>query len=203
MLDISIDEIRALLGSKEKTAFPNKEGYPYLPIKVKRLAAVLMPLFYDLGEWHLLFTRRSDRLNDHRGQVSFPGGAWEVVDYDLISTALRETWEEIGIPPEAVTVLGKLAPRELITGFEVTPVVGKILYPLTLKILDDEVSKVFSIPLSWLADEENWILRDHLYQGQLYKVIYYLPYDGEVLWGASASMTLELIDLLKLKFIDH
>lgn len=203
MFDISIDEIRHLLVSKQKDKLPNTKGYLYKQSAFKRPAAVLMPLFFDSGEWHLLFTRRSDRLNDHKGQVSFPGGAWEVGDNDLTSTALRETWEEIGIEPKVVTILGKLEPRELITGFEVTPVVGKILWPYSLKILEDEVAKVFSIPLNWLADEENWILKDHYYQGQIYKVIYYLPYDGEVLWGASASMTLELIDLLKLKYRSH
>ena len=200
MLNVSTDEIRALLESKENIAFSNKEGYPYLPGAVKRPAAVLMPLFHDLGEWHLLLTRRSDRLNDHKGQVSFPGGAREISDQDLTQTALRETSEEIGISPESVTVLGKLAPRELISGFEVTPVVGQIHWPYPLKIYDDEVARVFSIPLNWLAEEDNWVLRDHYYQGNVYKVIYFLPYDGEILWGASASMTLELIDLLKSKF---
>ncbi|MCJ7696552.1 MAG: CoA pyrophosphatase [Anaerolineaceae bacterium] len=167
-------------------------------MQTTRLAAVLMPLIEIDDQWHLLFTRRAATLVNHRGQVSFPGGAWEESDENLESTALREVWEEIGIPSENIELLGCLEPRMLISGFLVTPVIGKISWPTELKITELEVEKVFSIPFSWLINNDNRYLQDREWLGNKYPVVYYNPYDEEVLWGATASMTLELLKILGL-----
>ncbi|MGD8625868.1 MAG: CoA pyrophosphatase, partial [Anaerolineae bacterium] len=89
-------------------------------------AAVLIPLLYKEGEWHVAVTQRTHDVEHHKGQISFPGGACEPGDADLQATALRETWEEIGVPPETVEVLGTLDDFETISHFVVTPFVGVI-----------------------------------------------------------------------------
>lgn len=163
-----------------------------------RPAAVLIPIIEIDEAYYLLFTRRTETVADHRGQVSFPGGAWEPEDIQLVNTALRETWEELGIAASSITVLGCLEPRRLVSGFFVTPVIGLINWPVELKIFQPEVAKVFMIPVDWLADPMNRYLMDREYNGVNYQVTYYQPYLGEVLWGATASMTLEFLDLIGL-----
>lgn len=159
-------------------------------------AAVLMPLFVDEDGWHLLLTRRTDHVETHKGQVSFPGGARDPEDGDLVQTALREAWEEVGLAPQDVQVLGCLPPMALVSHFVVTPVAGMIPWPYPLKLSRDEVSRVFSIPLDWLADPANRYTLEHDHEGQRWPVLYYQPYDGEVLWGASAYMTSQLLHLI-------
>lgn len=106
-------------------------------------AAVLVPLVWEKDQWHLLFTRRANGLQDHSGQVSFPGGAWEERDGDLERTALREAWEEVGINPASVAVLGKMARFDMVSHFQVTPVVGVVAWPFELKINASEVARAF------------------------------------------------------------
>ena len=161
-----------------------------------RHAAVLIPIIEKDDGLHILYTRRAETLAEHRGQVSFPGGAWEVDDVDLIATALRETWEEIGLPPDKVQVLGYLSDRALVTGYLVTPVVGYIRQPFEICSFPEEVSAVFSIPLAWLADREHRSLEDFEYENAVHKVIYFKEYAGEILWGATARMTVDLLELL-------
>lgn len=159
-------------------------------------AAVLMPLIKLDGQWHLVYTLRSSLLHEHSGQVSFPGGSREEKDKDLIETALRESWEEIGLDPAAVTVLGQMAEMEMVTRFTVTPVVGICQWPTPLTINPDEVDRVFSIPIDWLKDKRNQEYRVHNHLGTDFEVIYFKPYDGETVWGATAMMTLDFLELL-------
>lgn len=162
-----------------------------------RSAAVLVPLLRQDGEWRLLFTRRAESLPNHKGQVSFPGGASEPEDASPHATALREALEEIGIQPHHVRILGELYSRPTITYFMITPVVGRIEWPYSFHLSPEEVSRVFTIPLHWLADPAN--REERLIQmpsGRMAHVIYYQAYDGEILWGASARITLDLLHLL-------
>ncbi|NPV86063.1 MAG: CoA pyrophosphatase [Anaerolineae bacterium] len=166
-----------------------------------RMAAVLTPLLIENGKCHLLFTRRTEMVNSHKGQVSFPGGLIEPQDNGPIATALRETYEEIGIPPEKIKILGQLDDvYTASTGFVITPIVGRIPWPVQLKISADEVSRVFTIPLSWLAnpdhlEERSMILPD----GRVIPdVLYYKPYNGEEVWGITARITLKLLQVLEL-----
>lgn len=163
-------------------------------------AAVLIPLICQDGVWSLLFTRRTDRVETHKGQVSFPGGAAEAVDRSPVDTALREAFEETGLPPEQVKVLGSLPEMNTVTGFLVTPVAGRLLeWPLALIPQPHEVSRIFSIPLGWLADRSNWSEKPfRRSNGVVEKVIFFEEYDGEVLWGATAWMTLRFLEALKL-----
>jgi len=167
-----------------------------------RSAAVLVPLVRQDGNWHLLFTRRTDTVQDHKGQVAFPGGAVEPGDRDRADTALRETWEEIGLPPEDVRILGYMNDFPTISGYMVTPVVGVVPWPFLYTLSLDEVSRVFTIPLSWLADPANYEERDYIQpEGAVHRlVIYYHPYQGEILWGITGRMTVKFLELLKSAF---
>jgi 8-oxo-dGTP pyrophosphatase MutT (NUDIX family) len=155
--------------------------------KEPKCAAVLIPLAWFEDEWHLLYTRRTDRVETHKGQVSFPGGACDPGEETPEQTALREVDEEIGIHPQDVRVLGRLAPMITITSFRVTPVVGVVRWPYAFRVENAEVARVFTMPLSWLADKGNrW---EFNLPGRKYGLIVYHPYDGELLWGATAVMT--------------
>ena len=159
-------------------------------------AAVLMPLIRLGEQWHLVYTLRSVHLHDHSGQVSFPGGSWEDGDTDIIQTALREAQEEIGLDPAAARVLGCMARMAMITSFVVTPVVAVVDWPTPLTVNPDEVDRVFSIPLDWLADPINREYRVHTHEGTDFDVLYFKQYDGETVWGATARMTSDFLQLL-------
>ena len=104
-----------------------------------RCAAVLVPLLEKAGEWHVLVTQRTNEVQHHRGQISFPGGACDTDDASLQATALRETYEEIGVPPAAVEVLGLLDDMWTSSRFAITPVVGVIPYPFAFRLNPAEV----------------------------------------------------------------
>jgi 8-oxo-dGTP pyrophosphatase MutT (NUDIX family) len=161
-----------------------------------RCAAVLIPLLWHENEWHLLYTRRTDRVESHKGQVSFPGGACDEGEDMPEQTALREAEEEIGLHPGDVKVLGRLVNLITITYFRVTPVVGVIKWPSVFKVGEHEVARIFTIPLSWLANPSNRWQFDR--PGTDRSLIAYHPYDGELLWGATARMTVDFLKVLGL-----
>jgi|WetSurSiteA1Bulk_404760.scaffolds.fasta_scaffold41778_2 8-oxo-dGTP pyrophosphatase MutT (NUDIX family) len=159
-------------------------------------AAVLIPLFKQEGIWRVLFTRRSQNVQDHKGQVSFPGGAFEWLDENLEATALRETEEEIGIPREKITVLGRMEPFASISNFLITPVVGVLEYPFDVRIAVEEVDKVFSIELAWLTDKDNREVRDYTRSnGSVEKVLFFREYEGELVWGITARILSQFLEL--------
>jgi 8-oxo-dGTP pyrophosphatase MutT (NUDIX family) len=161
-----------------------------------KCAAVLIPLARFEGEWHLLYTRRTNRVESHKGQVSFPGGACDPGEETPEQTALREAEEEIGMHPKDVRMLGKLAPMVTITSFRVTPVVGVVRWPYAFRLENAEVARVFTMPLAWLANRDNrWKFN---LPGRHYSLIVYHPYDGELLWGATAMMTDNFLKVLGL-----
>jgi 8-oxo-dGTP pyrophosphatase MutT (NUDIX family) len=155
--------------------------------KEPKCAAVLIPLAWFDNGWHLLYTRRTDKVETHKGQVSFPGGACDPDEETPEQTALREADEEVGIHPQDVRVLGRLAPMITITSFRVTPVVGVVSWPYAFRVENAEVARVFTMPLAWLVDKSNrWEFK---LPGRKYGLIVYHPYDGELLWGATAIIT--------------
>jgi 8-oxo-dGTP pyrophosphatase MutT (NUDIX family) len=159
-----------------------------------KCAAVLIPLTRFGDEWHLLYTRRGDKVETHKGQVSFPGGACNPGEGTPEQTALREAQEEIGIHPQDVHVLGRLASMITITSFRVTPVVGLVPWPYAFRVEYAEVARVFTIPLAWLANKSNrWEMN---LPGRDFGLIVYHPYDGELLWGATALMTDNFLKVL-------
>jgi len=161
-------------------------------------AAILVPFVFVRKQWSLLFIRRSVANDPHSGQVAFPGGRIEPGDTSPETTSLREAQEEIGLSPEDVEVVGKLPPLLTVTNYEIHPIVGIIPYPYPFHPSQSEVQKIFTIPLNWLADSANyWIEERHLPPpvGKI-PTIYYRPYDGEILWGASAQIVQTMLRLI-------
>jgi 8-oxo-dGTP pyrophosphatase MutT (NUDIX family) len=162
-----------------------------------RPAAVLVPLLWAEDQWHILYTRRAETFNSHKGQVSFPGGGAEPEDDSPEATALREAFEEIGLLPEDVHLYGRLGSRPTISSFLVTPVVGRVRWPNQFTLSPGEVSRVFTIPLNWLADPANREERPRTVSTGIHvNVVYYQMYDGEILWGATARITVDLLRVL-------
>ncbi|MDR3574735.1 MAG: CoA pyrophosphatase [Anaerolineaceae bacterium] len=190
--NITEEDIRNFLTTRPDRGMTLPGSAPY------RTAAVLIPLLVMDGEWHVLYTRRTEIVQDHKGQVSFPGGATEEIDQSAADTALREAQEEIGLKPEQVRILGFMSQYPSITDFLVTPVAGKITWPFEMSLSKNEVGRVFTIPIKWLADprnrEEKLMTRP---SGQVW-VSYYKPYDGEILWGLTARITVNFLEILGL-----
>jgi len=164
-------------------------------------AAVLVALAEVRHEWHVLYIRRARNERDHHsGQVAFPGGRFETGDGTLERAALREAHEEIGLDPGVAHVIGSLTPYLTITNYRVTPFVCTIPWPYRFVPAPDEVDRVFTIPLPWLADSDNHELRPRQppVPGKAVNVVYFRRYDGELLWGATARMTLSLLAALRI-----
>lgn len=178
---------------------PSSDGFSEIDLNEEtrlKCAAVLIPLVWDDEQWHLLFTRRTDTVESHKGQVSFPGGACDEGETTPEETALREAEEEIGIQPNDVKVLGRLSNLITITYFRVTPVIGVVRWPAVFRVGAHEVARIFTIPLVWLANSSNrWQFE---MPGRTRSLIAYHPYDGELLWGATARITVDFLSVLGL-----
>ncbi len=159
-------------------------------------AAVLLPLVYRDNQWHVLVTVRTDRVEHHKGQISFPGGACDPEDSTPETTALREAHEEIGVPPDAVEVLGALDDLRTVTGFAVTPFVGIVHYSGPYRLNHHEVAAVVEVPLSFLRQPDNVRVGQVEYKGELHDVLFW-DYGPHVIWGATARILKTFIDLLK------
>ena len=158
-------------------------------------AAVLFPIVLREAQPTVLLTQRTSHLRDHAGQVSFPGGRVEALDRSPIHTALRETEEEIGMCPEQVEVIGYLPEYRTSTGFRVTPVVGLVRPPFTLRPDPFEVAEVFEVPLAFLLDPANRQRHSREWRGQL-RHYFAMPYGDYFIWGATAGMIVSLAERL-------
>jgi 8-oxo-dGTP pyrophosphatase MutT (NUDIX family) len=201
--DLSEEEIARRLAEPRGSANKYSDQLPILQElfpEPPRPAAVLIPFLRKEQTWQVLFTRRTDTLPEHSGQVAFPGGRSDPEDISPEATALREAQEEIGLDLTKVRLLGRLDRIPTITNYWVTPVVGVIPWPFRLCLALEEVSRTFTVPLSWLANPDN----HEIHQRSLpppyapVPVIYFKQYDGELLWGVSAQITLNLLAALHL-----
>jgi len=148
---------------------------------------VLIPLFYGQGQYHVLFTERSEEVDFHKGQVCFPGGTQEPSDSSLLQTALRETEEEISLRAKDVEILGEFDDSLTLTSnYVISPFVAFIPHPYPFKADGREIREIFSVPLSFLMDEANFKQDSYSYE-----------YQGHVIWGATARILRQFIDLLK------
>lgn len=164
----------------------------------RRRAGVLVPFTRIDDAWHLLYIRRTEHEHDHHGgQVAFPGGGEDAQDTSIEDTALREAREEVGLHQQDVRIFGRLEDVISITNYHVTPLVAGFPWPYAFSPDPNEVARIFTIPLSWLAMPEN---RSTIYRQvdghSPWPVIYYNEFDGELLWGFTAALTVRLVEIL-------
>ncbi|WP_027235948.1 CoA pyrophosphatase [Leisingera caerulea] len=152
-----------------------------------RDAGVLVPVSIASGTPRLILTKRSSALKHHPGQIAFPGGKVDAGDKDACAAALREAWEEIGLPQDLPEILGCLPEHETVTGFSVTPVVALIRERFAARPEAGEVAEVFSVPLRHVLHTENYIIESRRWRGTRRRY-YTVPYGPYYIWGATARM---------------
>jgi 8-oxo-dGTP pyrophosphatase MutT (NUDIX family) len=159
-------------------------------------AAVLVPLVDRPEGLQVLLTQRTAHLAAHAGQISFPGGRIEPADPDAVGAALRETEEEVGLPPDYVEVIGRLDTYVTGTGFEITPIVGLVRAPYPMRPDPFEVAEVFEVPLAFVLDPANHHRHSREWQGRT-RSFFVLPYENRYIWGATAGMLVNLAEVLR------
>ncbi len=160
-------------------------------------AAVLLPLYESDGQTHVLFTVRSELVEHHKGQISFPGGAYDSTDPDLAHTAVRETFEEIGVAMDHVELIGQLDEMITVSNFLVRPFVGRITQPGPYPFAHSEieVAEILEIPLEHLRDEANVLEELRTYQGRE-MIAYSYRFGPHLIWGATARILHQFLGLL-------
>jgi 8-oxo-dGTP pyrophosphatase MutT (NUDIX family) len=161
-----------------------------------RPAAVLIPLYVREEALWTLFTKRTDMVEHHKGQISFPGGGRSDADANLWETAIRETEEEIGVPRAGVRVLGALPKLETVTDFEVSPFVGAIPYPTAFTPHAGEVESIIEVPVSYLLDPMVVEERPVKWKGQEHMTLVY-HYKGHAIWGATARILADFLTMMR------
>ncbi len=169
-----------------------REGIDVSPPLMR--AGVLIPLLYRGNGVELLFTRRTDTVLTHKGQISFPGGQQEEIDVETVETALRESYEEIGLEPSRVTVLGELDDVfTSVSGFVITPVVGLVEGNIDdLRPAPDEVKSLLIVPVTTLLEPEVHTTESRAFEGQRYRIHYYRVGD-DVIWGATGRIVYQFL----------
>jgi 8-oxo-dGTP pyrophosphatase MutT (NUDIX family) len=173
------------------------DGYASLDLDKLRAASVLVPIIERENELTVLFTRRTAHLNDHAGQISFPGGGVEPTDVDATDTALRETEEEIGLSRQHVHILGSINDYVTGSGYRVTPVVALVRPHFELKPDSFEVAEIFEVPLAFLLDPANHQTNTIVFEGSKRRY-YAMPYRDYYIWGATAGMLMNFYRFLAL-----
>jgi 8-oxo-dGTP pyrophosphatase MutT (NUDIX family) len=186
--EMRTDHLRSLLAD---TLEPDPRSHPR---PEEHLAAVLVPIVEDQDPW-VVFTRRTDELPRHAGEISFPGGLSHTVDAALRDTALRETEEELGLSPSEVDVLGALpAVHTFVSSILIVPFVGMLRPDPTFAPNASEIAEVLQYPLVRLADAEREVelpRGDHVYRGFAYEM------QDNTIWGATAFILHSLIEIVR------
>jgi 8-oxo-dGTP pyrophosphatase MutT (NUDIX family) len=177
---------------------------PELPLDLRerfpklRRAAVLVPIVQRPEGLTMLLTQRTAHLNNHAGQISFPGGSAEELDSSPIETALRETEEEIGLARRHVEIIGVLPEHITASSYLVTPVVGLLTPPFELIAESNEVAEIFEVPLGFLMNGANHQrMSFDLPEGAGRRSFYAMPFERFFIWGATAGMLRNLFHLLR------
>jgi 8-oxo-dGTP pyrophosphatase MutT (NUDIX family) len=192
-----VADVRAAISRRgDPPAAPAEVPNVALPGRARRPAAVLCALFDEAGEAHVVLTRRSSRLRSHTSQVSFPGGRLDPGE-TAVHAALREAHEEVGLDPDTIDVFGRLATmRTAVNPAPIVPFVGALPGRPELHPNPAEVERAFTVPLTELTDpdvyrEELWTFPDGAEQA-----MYFFELMGDTVWGATARMLRELLDLV-------
>jgi 8-oxo-dGTP pyrophosphatase MutT (NUDIX family) len=196
MTEINLMEItRDILGSRMPKVIDNT---PSRHVH----SSVLIPIFYKDDLYRILFTKRTDRVEHHKGQISFPGGAVEKKDSSLEDTALREAQEEIGLLKKDVEMLGRIDDElAVVSNFIIHPFVGRIPFPYDFQINPHEVDSLIYIPLYVFMDETAGHKKDFVvvdgfpYHGTSYE------YNGDIIWGATARIMENFVEIIDKKIM--
>jgi 8-oxo-dGTP pyrophosphatase MutT (NUDIX family) len=193
---LTFDDLRVALAARPRRDYPFHElDATHLPEGGLRRAAVLVPVLERDGEICFLFTKRPQELRRHGGQVCFPGGRIDATDADDLAAALRETEEEIGLPPGRVEVLGRLDETlVLVSGFRLTPWVGRVPYPFPYAPHAQEVEGILVVPVAELLAPGAHRTQELVAYGIPHEVHFY-DVQGEVIWGATARVVTQLLEL--------
>jgi len=185
-----LKQLQSTIQISSRTVLDIPDGY--------KRAAVLVPIYIKHDEWYILFTRRTEKVTHHKNEISFPGGGFEEnVDNSITETAIREIEEEIGV--KNIEILGLLDDIFTISGYIVTPVVGKITNSVDTDCNQqdsDEIQYIISVPLKKVANPSNFWIQEFSYNGgRLYQVPFF-DYEGEVIWGATGRILLNFLKIL-------
>ena len=178
--------LRQALSQRQKQQIINDSFEP---------AAVLVPIYYKNGEYYILFTKRTEKVLKHKGEISFPGGSSQEDDAGLIGTALRECAEEIGLMADKVEILGELDDTATETSsYIISPFVGLIPYPYQFEVNREEIEETIEVPISALLDENRLHLETKVIDDKVL-ISYSYHYQGRVIWGATAGILNQFLDI--------
>jgi 8-oxo-dGTP pyrophosphatase MutT (NUDIX family) len=181
------EDIRQALSGRQKRTSEDRNLIP---------AAVLIPLYEKAGEYYLIFTKRTENLEYHKGQISFPGGVRQGDEEPLRVTAIRESCEEIGLNPKDVEILGELDDAATATThFVISPFVAVIPHPYKFKANPAEVEEIIEIPVAALLDKSHFREELKLRHGKLVPEYFY-EYSRWVIWGATARILKQFLEVV-------
>ncbi len=179
--------MKKLLAEKRKRYINDADRVP---------SAVLIPIYKNEGQYHIVFIRRTDTVKTHKGQISFPGGTREDSDGTLLDTAIRESTEEIGLLPEDAEILGELDDEITTTSnYIVTPFVAVIPWPYSFVINKGEVDEIIKVPVAALMDSDCLKPDTEFLNGKEIESYTY-QYNGNVIWGATARILNKLLGII-------
>lgn len=184
--EIVVDAIRRCLAKRQGIRVDRPGLIP---------CAVLVPILVGPEGLSLLYTKRSEALNQHRGQISFPGGKWSPEDPSLRETALREAHEEVGLDPRDVDLLGELDEVWTPTGFTIRPYVALIQAPYPFTINPHEIERLIEVPWTRIPAPEAFGCEFRMVEGERLEICYFTV-NGDLIWGATARITRNLMTLL-------
>lgn len=183
-----VEPVRAALAAAPSVRISDAEADGSRP------SAVMLMLYDHAGEPGLVFTKRSQTVRHHKGEISFPGGGMDPGDATLADTAIRETVEELGVDPEDLTIIGDMSEMlTYVTGFLVKPYVAHVPAREAYAHSEAEISEVLRVPLRVLTDvgrEAEWEARGYRFTTNVFEV------DGNVIWGATGKILRDFLDLV-------
>jgi 8-oxo-dGTP pyrophosphatase MutT (NUDIX family) len=166
--------------------FPEKSKRT-LSVEQYTPSSVLMPVYEKSDGLYILFFKRTQFVKHHKGEISFPGGAFEAGDADLKNTALRETEEEIGVHPHDVTIIAELDDLKTPSRYHITPFIGIIPHPYPFRVNTLEVEYIFEVPLRHLLNRSHHRLGYRLFETTIYEINYYY-FEQHTIWGVTGNI---------------